>query len=274
MPTASSPHTVHERNPRTDSREAGSTTLGQLLRQARENRGLTLERIADETRIPRRHLEALEHDNLAGTPGGFYQRAEIRAYAQAVGLDPHLALARLEFALKPGDAGETPPVVAGRQKPTTARVFVLTVLGIAIVAAAWFESAGPENTPALQNSAATPSAPGSQSNPVLPVQATPAVVAETSQREPTNPGHATNDTAEAHASVASVTELVVTTQPAGARVTVNGVGWGISPVTIRFLTPGDKQIRVSKEGYVVEERALRVLRGRQQALDIPLVAAP
>jgi hypothetical protein len=85
---------------------------------------------------------------------------------------------------------------------------------------------------------------------------------------------ATTETAAPPASQESITELVVTTQPAGARVTVNGVGWGVSPVTIRYLPPGDKRIRVSKEGYATEERVLRVTEGRQRALDIPLNEAP
>jgi len=71
-----------------------------------------------------------------------------------------------------------------------------------------------------------------------------------------------------------VTELVVTTEPAGARVTVNGIAWGISPLTIQHLPPGDKQIRVTREGYVAQERVLRIHQGRQQALDIALESVP
>ena len=56
----------------------GATSLGESLRRARERRGLTLEKVARETKIPQRHLEALEHDNLTAFPSTFYQRAEIR----------------------------------------------------------------------------------------------------------------------------------------------------------------------------------------------------
>ena len=93
-------------------------TLGQMLRRARELRGLTLERIANETKIPQRHLEALERDNLTAIPTGFYGRAELRTYAQAVGLDQRLALAELESALAPPDVREpreTPLRPAARQ---------------------------------------------------------------------------------------------------------------------------------------------------------------
>src|SRR5688572_31629980 len=74
--------------------------LGELLRHARERRGLTLEQISNETKIPRRHLEAIERDNLAAVPGGFYCRAQIRTFARVVDLDQGVALARLERMLK------------------------------------------------------------------------------------------------------------------------------------------------------------------------------
>ena len=78
-------------------------TFGEFLRDARERRGLTLQQIALETRIPFRHLDALEHGHLDALPNGMYRRAEIRAYADAVGLDRSLALAQLEHALESGN---------------------------------------------------------------------------------------------------------------------------------------------------------------------------
>jgi hypothetical protein len=57
-------------------------------------------------------------------------------------------------------------------------------------------------------------------------------------------------------------------------VTVNGIGWGVTPVTIRHMPPGEKLVRVSKEGYASEERTLRLEQGRQQTLEIQLNAAP
>ena len=79
--------------------EADAAALGQFLRSARERRGLTLQQISDETKIPCRRLEALEQGNLAALPDGFYGRSEVRAYAEMVHVDPNDALARLERAL-------------------------------------------------------------------------------------------------------------------------------------------------------------------------------
>jgi hypothetical protein len=80
--------------------------------------------------------------------------------------------------------------------------------------------------------------------------------------------------AAAPATADSVTELVVTTQPAGARVMVNGIGWGIAPVTIRYLSEGDKRIRVIKDGYATEEQVVRLAGGRPRRLDIRLRSVP
>src|SRR5258705_7132035 len=75
-------------------------SCGEFLRRAREGRGLTLQQIAQGTKIPLRHLHALERDEFAVLPGGMYRRAEVRAYADAVGLDRHVALAWLDRALE------------------------------------------------------------------------------------------------------------------------------------------------------------------------------
>jgi hypothetical protein len=52
------------------------------------------------------------------------------------------------------------------------------------------------------------------------------------------------------------TGFFVTSLPEGASVTINGVGYGITPLTVRFLPPGAKRIRATKPGYQSEERFL------------------
>jgi hypothetical protein len=53
-------------------------------------------------------------------------------------------------------------------------------------------------------------------------------------------------------------ELRVITNPPGARVTVDGVGWGQSPMTIRTLPPGSRLVRVTLDGYGAQERHVAV----------------
>ena len=85
--------------------------VGELLRSARARRGLALQQVSNETKIPLRYLEALEQDRLEALPGGFYRRAHVRAYAQAVQLDPGL-LAQLERDLK-----ASVPIEAAPERP-------------------------------------------------------------------------------------------------------------------------------------------------------------
>src|SRR6187401_1757427 len=79
----------------------GAVAIGTMLRSARHRRGLTIEQLSQTTKIPQRLLSALEQGNLAALPGSFYQRAELRTYAQTVGLDPDFAVAQLDRAVAP-----------------------------------------------------------------------------------------------------------------------------------------------------------------------------
>ena len=95
--------------------------LGELLRSARARQGLALQQVCNETKIPRRYLEALEQDRLEALPGGLYRRAHVRAYAQAVQLDPGLVLAQLERDLE-----ASVPVTAVPERPRKREGSVLT----------------------------------------------------------------------------------------------------------------------------------------------------
>ena len=59
------------------------TGIGELLSSARARRGLTLQQVSNETKIPRQFLEAVEQDRLEALRGGLYRRAHVRMYAQA-----------------------------------------------------------------------------------------------------------------------------------------------------------------------------------------------
>jgi len=49
-------------------------------------------------------------------------------------------------------------------------------------------------------------------------------------------------------------QLRVTSTPSGARVTVNGIGWGQTPLTLAHLPLGAKTVRVTQDGYASQER--------------------
>ncbi|MBI2861389.1 MAG: helix-turn-helix domain-containing protein [Chloroflexi bacterium] len=77
-----------ERATRLRDEQREIATLGELLRAARQSKGLSLEQVERTTRIHRRHLEAFEEGNLSELPPAPYVLGLVRTYARYVGLDP------------------------------------------------------------------------------------------------------------------------------------------------------------------------------------------
>lgn len=67
--------------------DLSEATIGGRLRAAREARGLSLQDVANQTRIPVRHLQHVEQEAWDDLPGVTYCVGFARAYANAVGLD-------------------------------------------------------------------------------------------------------------------------------------------------------------------------------------------
>jgi len=62
--------------------------FGPNLRRRRLQRGITLEQIANATKVAQDLFEGLERNDFSRWPTGIYARAYVRQYAYAVGLDP------------------------------------------------------------------------------------------------------------------------------------------------------------------------------------------
>jgi len=61
--------------------------LGELLKEARQQKGLSLEQVEEATRIRRKYLQALEEENYGVLPAEVYVKGFLRNYAQYLGLD-------------------------------------------------------------------------------------------------------------------------------------------------------------------------------------------
>lgn len=75
---------------------------GTRLRAAREARRLDLSHIAAETRIPLRHLEAIEEGDFGALPSRTYAIGFSRTFAKAVGLDDAAIVAAVRAELAEG----------------------------------------------------------------------------------------------------------------------------------------------------------------------------
>ena len=62
--------------------------LGERLKRQRERRGVTLQQISHSSKVPASLFAALEAGDCSRWPAGLYARAYIRAYADAMGLNP------------------------------------------------------------------------------------------------------------------------------------------------------------------------------------------
>jgi transcriptional regulator with XRE-family HTH domain len=87
--------------------------FGELLRLQREQRGISLESVAQRTKIGPAFLVSLERGDCSKWPGGIYSRAWIRAYAGAIGLDAEDIAGRFTrcFAQNAFPEGEPAPPV-------------------------------------------------------------------------------------------------------------------------------------------------------------------
>jgi transcriptional regulator with XRE-family HTH domain len=112
------------------------TSFGTKLRQQREQRQVSLEDISAKTKIKLSLLEGLEGDDVSRWPQGIFRRAYIRAYAQAIGLEPDTVLQQF-LALYPEPPEEQPLVApeSPKRPPTRLRFLLNAAFGAARQAA-------------------------------------------------------------------------------------------------------------------------------------------
>ncbi|MGL4314901.1 MAG: helix-turn-helix domain-containing protein [Sphingomonas sp.] len=156
-------------------------TAGDKLREARLAQNLTLDDVAARTRVPMRHLEAIELSNYAGLPSPTYAVGFAKAYARAVGLD-EVAIGRevrQEVSNSPrapeyepydvSDPSRLPP------RGLATGLAVVAALIVAVVAIAystgWFHSLGGGSQPVAESAPPTPAPTTAPAPPPSPAPA-------------------------------------------------------------------------------------------------------
>lgn len=117
-----------------------SDGVGEFLRRERELRHISLDDVAERTKISRRYLEAIEESRYDRLPGETFVRGFIRSYAKSVGLDPDETMLVYTQARV---AREAPLLRVDRMpvepRPRNARPLLwLLVAGLVIVSGAFF----------------------------------------------------------------------------------------------------------------------------------------
>jgi len=243
--------------------------FAEYLRAERERRRISLDQVSDETKIAHRHLAALERGDVRNWPGGMYRRAMMRAYAESIGVDREFALeqfGRAFDATRPAPQSPVMPLEPAQplKQARSFRPLIMAICLTAVVAALVTLLWPGEPAPTVQADAATVVAAA----PPIPTQTAPVERAAVSADRaaaaaPVELAASTTVAATPPPTApprprASEGGLVVESQPAGARVTINGIGWGETPVTIRHLEFGEKRVRVTLQGYVSGERVVRL----------------
>jgi cytoskeletal protein RodZ len=107
--------------------------IGQALRAVREFRGLTLDELAESTRIRRAYLADLEALRLDRLPSRPFTIGYIRAYADALGLDAEAAVERFKADEPVLDEPLRAPVGVGETRDRRA---VAIIAGVVVILAA------------------------------------------------------------------------------------------------------------------------------------------
>ena len=114
-------------------------SFGRRLQRERERRQITVESIAAGTKIKASLFEELERDDTSHWPCGIFRRSFMRAYAEAVGLDPDATVREfLQRFPDPSEVPVDPTPNAGRS-----------------------DAAGPQNAPAATESVGAKREPAS-----------------------------------------------------------------------------------------------------------------
>ena len=139
-----------------------AASIGEQLRLAREERGIGLREICDQTRISLHYLEAIEANDYKRLPGGVFNRSFIKAYARCVGYDEREAVeGYTRYLREHGDSSDdvnTHPTYSKVYTDTPATrsplltVFLAIVIlalltGAALAALYWFQKRAENHVP-------------------------------------------------------------------------------------------------------------------------------
>ena len=91
-------------------------TIGEILRTAREEQGLSLEEVSLLTKVREKYLSAIEVDNWDVLPSPVQQKGFVRTYARILEIDPGPLLTQLRSVIQQDDlSAEIPPEIPDQE---------------------------------------------------------------------------------------------------------------------------------------------------------------
>lgn len=123
------------------------TSIGESLKRAREDKGLDLDRVSDETKIAKRFLAALEAEDFSVFPGDPYAIGFLRNYAEYLGLDAAEMAASFNTLRIQEQPAPIQELIPTRKRGPGIFIAVAAVLVVGIVAGGFVLTRG-QKTPA------------------------------------------------------------------------------------------------------------------------------
>jgi cytoskeletal protein RodZ len=147
--------------------------VGEQLRAAREAKGLSLEDVATETRVPLRHLESLEVGDWSRLPAPTYTIGFAKSYASAIGLDRNEIGEQLRaemggYRSETGTQEVAQPVDPARAMPRWLIFSAIAAVIALILIFSWFQNrsiSSPDESAPPAEQAPPPAQPQAQPQP-------------------------------------------------------------------------------------------------------------
>lgn len=236
----------------TNAAPANVNSVGQILRAAREQRGLSVEQIADMLKIRRIYLQAIEDSDWEELPELVYAQGFVRSYASFLGLDEAGASAQFKREFRGGGRRspelEMPKPLDDHQLPDW-KIIAAVVVALFMVYAIWAVATEPSAPEPIQRVAEvqktqppapveTSAIPAATEQPVQPIAQTPAAEtpAATGAPAPTQTGISYGATTPTRVTITAAQDSWVQVRDMDGQV-----------VFSRVMRPGDN-FRVPNEG--------------------------
>jgi len=111
-------------------------TVAEQLRTAREAKNLTVQQVADATKIRTDHIRALEEGNFGAFSAPVYIRGSVKNYATHLKLDLPQIVSALDAELKGTEKfSEPPPLTEETRSPFDHVLFLLTKVNVKVMIA-------------------------------------------------------------------------------------------------------------------------------------------
>lgn len=236
---------------------------GAQLRQAREQRGLSLDEVSTKTRVQRRYLQALEEGTVDKLPEPVYARGFLKRYADFLGLDSS-GMAERYFPMADirRQGGSGPRLMPPSPQPTNWLGYTVGVV-VAVLGISTFFALGNNRSTSSPSATAQASRESdkSESSPLAPLEKFVKSAGASIQGSNPAPSNITPPSTKLMAAKAPApANLPAGAQPSQQSIltppSVTPVPTAEKPVQVAVKVAADTWVRVSADGRTVFQGVL------------------